>query len=84
MAFVDSRLAINEVTRNEKRATQFCGSVIVNVPTGGRKKKLKTSVEAIEESDASKNPHVLAMTSTNNKYANPAVVALTGITLEAM
>ena len=81
MAFVDSRLAMSEVTRNEKKATQFCGSAIVKVPTGGRKKKLKVSVEAIEQRAASRNPHVLAMTSTNNKYANPAVVALTGITL---
>ena len=28
------------VTRNARNATQFCGSAIVSVPTGGRKKKL--------------------------------------------
>ena len=32
------RLAISDVARKLNRATQFCGSAIVNVPTGGKKK----------------------------------------------
>jgi hypothetical protein len=47
---------------------------------GGRKKKLKRSVATIEDSAASRKPHVLAMASTNSKYAKPMVVELTGMT----
>src|SRR5437588_744728 len=36
----DRWLAVTAVTRNTNRATQFCGSAIVNVPTGGRKNRL--------------------------------------------
>ena len=81
LAFADSRLAIREVARKLNRATQFCGSAIVKVPTGGKKKKLKTRVARIDDTAASKNPQVLAMLKTSSKYANPTVVALTGITL---
>ena len=55
----------------------------MNVPTGGKKKKLKTRVAAMEDSAASKNPQVLAMTKTSMRYAKPTVVALTGITRNA-
>jgi hypothetical protein len=48
--------------------------------TGGRKKKLKRRLERIEAIEASRNPQVLAMSRTNSRYANPTVVALTGIT----
>src|SRR5512139_3163526 len=47
------------------------------VPTGGRKKKLKVKVAAIERIEASINPQVLATMSTSSKYKNPTVVALT-------
>jgi hypothetical protein len=50
----------------------------VRVPTGGRKKKLKARVAAIERIDASIKPHVLATIRTSSRYANPIVVALTG------
>jgi hypothetical protein len=51
---------------------------MVRRPTGGKKKKLKHSRAAIEEIEASRNPHSLAMTSTYSKYPNPTVVALIG------
>src|SRR3984893_8561374 len=82
-AFADSRLAISEVARKLNKATQFWGSAIVNVPTGGRKKKLKRRVERIEANEASSNPEILATSKTNSSYSNPTVVALTGITLWA-
>jgi len=51
----------------------------VKVPTGGRKKKLNRSVAKIEDRAASTNPHMLARTRTTSKYANPMVVAFSGI-----
>src|ERR1035438_1393467 len=36
-------LATSAVTRKANNATQFWGSAMVNVPTGGRKKKLKAA-----------------------------------------
>jgi hypothetical protein len=83
LALADSRLAINDVARKLNRATQFCGSAMVKVPTGGKKKKLKTSVARIEDSAASTNPQVLAMIKTTSRYANPTVVAFTGTMLRA-
>jgi hypothetical protein len=70
------------VARKLDNATQFCGSAMVNVPTGGRKKKLKTNVASIEASAASRNPHALAITRIVSRYAKPTVLALTGTTLE--
>ena len=78
LASVESRLATSDVVKKLNRATQFWGSAIVNLPTGGKKKKLKVSVAVIEASDASKKPQTVAMISTSSKYAKPAVVALTG------
>ncbi len=40
---------------------------MVKVPTGGRKKKLSESVAAIEATAASRNPQVLARTSTSSR-----------------
>jgi len=37
----------------------------------------------MERTEASIKPHVLATTRTSNRYANPTVVALTGISLRA-
>lgn len=56
---------------------------MVKVPIGGRKKKLKASVAPIDASDASMNPHVLAMINTSSRYAKPTVVGLLGIRLRA-
>ena len=81
LASADRRLAISAVVRKLNRATQFCGSAIVNFPTGGKKKKLKVSVAAIEAIEASKNPQRLAMINTKSRYAKPVVVALTGTRL---
>jgi hypothetical protein len=81
---VDRRLAISDVVRKLNSAIQFCGSAIVNLPTGGRKKKLNVSVAAIEASADSTKPHVLAINRTSTRYANPTVVALTGISLCAV
>ena len=53
LGFADSRLAMRAVARKLNSATQFCGSAMVNVPTGGKKKKLKVRVAAMEASVAS-------------------------------
>ena len=72
---------MSAVVRKLNKATQFCGSAMVNLPTGGKKKKLNVSVAAIEAMEASKNPQKLAMINTKSKYAKPVVVALTGTRL---
>jgi hypothetical protein len=77
LALVDKRLAMSEVVRNVNRAIQLCGSAIFSVPTGGRKKKLRTRVAAIDRMEASTNPQMLAITSTTSRNAKPAVVAFT-------
>ena len=41
-AAADRLLAMTATTRNANRAIQFCGSAMVKVPTGGRKKKLRS------------------------------------------
>ena len=46
------------VNRNAINATQFCGSAIVNVRTGGRKKKLKQRTAA---RDAAVDSAILAL-----------------------
>src|SRR5262245_11433975 len=79
-AAVDSRLAISETARKANSATQLFGSAIVNVPTGGKKKKLNVRDAAPDGMSASGNPQKRAMTSTQSRYANPAVVAVPGIT----
>jgi len=53
----------------------------VKLPTGGRKKKLKARVAAMESMEASIKPQVLATARTSSRYANPTVVALIGINL---
>ncbi len=64
---VESLLAISEVVRKLNSATQFCGSAIVKVPTGGRKKKLSASAAATDATAASKNPQLLARMSTTSR-----------------
>ena len=52
------------VTIRTTSATQFCGSAIRQVPTGGRKKKLKHSTATRDADVASTMPHVVAITRT--------------------
>ena len=61
-ARAESWLAISDVARKANSATQFCGSAIVTVPIGGRKKKLKHSTAAAEATVDSTNPPFVAMT----------------------
>ena len=79
LAFAESRLAISDVLRKLKRATQFWGSAMVSVPTGGRKKKLKAKVAEMEAAADSMNPQAVAIINTSIRYANPTVVTFTGI-----
>ena len=61
----DDRLLATRLTpRNAKSATQFCGSAIVSVPTGGRKKKLKQIIAAIDVTAATHRRAVAAATRT--------------------
>jgi hypothetical protein len=62
-----SRLATIEVIRNEASATQLCGSCIVIVKGGGRKKKLKQKVLMREAKMLGPCPNFDAMTRTNSK-----------------
>ncbi len=48
------------VMRNASSATQFCGSAIVSVPDGGRKKKLNTSMADTDAVVASTIPQAVA------------------------
>jgi hypothetical protein len=73
-------LATSAVTRNANSATQFCGSAMVNCPTGGKKKKLKHSMATTEATTASMSPHAVAIANTPSRYAKPAVVAFTART----
>ena len=47
-AAAERLLAMTATTRKANNAIQFCGSAIVNVPTGGRKKKLSVSIARSE------------------------------------
>ena len=66
-AFAESRPATSAVARKLNSATQFSGSQMVSVPNGGRKKKLKTNAELMDATNASTNPHVLAIVNTSRK-----------------
>ena len=41
LASADRRLAMSAVVRKLNRATQFCGSAMVNLPTGGKKEEIE-------------------------------------------
>ncbi len=75
-AIAERLLATRLTTRREKRAAQFCGSAIVSVPTGGRKKKLKARTEANEVTIATQSGAVAATRSTTirNPIATVAVI----------
>src|ERR1700693_4340424 len=74
---MEKRLAVIEVARNANSATQFCGSAMVKVPIGGKKKKLKHNTATTEAVIDSTSPHLAAMNRMATRYAKPAVVALT-------
>src|ERR1700676_3335038 len=71
---VESWLAISEVARNAASATQFCGSAIVNVPTGGRKKKLKASMATTEVTMATARPQIVDITKIASNNVSATVV----------
>ena len=76
-AAADRLLAITATTRNAKSAIQFCGSAIVNVPSGGRKKKLSVSIAAIETTIAAQRRPTVAVARTTSRKASETVVGLT-------
>ena len=55
-AAADRLLAMTATTRNANSAIQFCGSAMVNVPTGGRKKKLSVSIASERDDDRDPEP----------------------------
>ena len=63
-ATADRLLATRLTARNANSATQFCGSAIVSVPTGGRKKKLKQSIATTDVTTATQSRDVAATTRT--------------------
>ena len=74
-ATADRLLATRLTARNANSATQFCGSAIVRVPIGGRKKKLKQSIAATEVTSAARKRAVAATTSTTMRNVIATVVA---------
>ncbi len=57
----DNWLVTMAVAMKAASATQFSGSEMVNVPTGGRKKKLRHSIATTEAIVDSRMPHTVAM-----------------------
>ena len=64
-------------SRKTASATQFCGSAIVNVPTGGRKKKFNGSIAAIDTTIATHGRAMVAEARTTRSRARATVVGLT-------
>ena len=54
-AAADRLLAMTATTRNANSAIQFCGSAMVKVPTGGRKKKFSASIATTETTIATRS-----------------------------
>src|SRR5262245_17602363 len=71
------------VMRNATSATQFWGSAMVSVPTGGKKKKLNANMAATEAAGASVMPHWVAIRRTATTYVSATVVGLTWISWNA-
>ena len=65
-----------------KSATQFAGSAMVKVPTGGRKKKLKQRVAISEIIADTRKPLVAATPSTTSRKKKPAVEGFAGSSLK--
>src|SRR5262245_11168141 len=66
-ATAERLLATRLTARKANSAVQFCGSAIVKVPTGGKKKKLKARTAAIETATATRNVEIAATTSTTSR-----------------
>ena len=76
-AAADRLLAMTATTRNANSAIQFCGSAIVNVPTGGRKKKFNVSIATTDTTIAIRRRAMVAVPRTTRSNANATVVGLT-------
>jgi len=61
---------------NESNATQFCGSTMVSVPTGGRKKKFREIIATIDARAATHRWDVAAATRTMRRKLSATVVVL--------
>src|SRR6185503_15975544 len=75
-ARAESWPAVIAATRKLKNAIQFSGSAMWNVPTGGRKKKLKQIPPTSAASTAGPDPQAAATKRTMSKKASAAVVRL--------
>src|SRR5206468_6649666 len=73
-ATAERLLATRLTTRNANNAIQLCGSAMTNAPTGGRKKKLKASMAAIDVVTATHNRDVAATSRTTIRYPSATVV----------
>ena len=70
------QVAGDETHREEgEQRHPVVGSAIVNVPTGGRKKKLKPSIAATEVATATRSRDVAATRRTTSRYVGRTVVA---------
>ncbi len=68
------------VAMKASSAIQFCGSAIVKVRTGGRKKKFRHATATNDASVDSKMPHVEAIDRMTTRYESATVVELPGMT----
>ena len=75
-ARAESSPVVTAVIRNTASAIQLSGSAIVNVPTGGRKKKLKQNTPAIDARTAGREPNLVATKSITSNSARATVVGL--------
>ena len=67
-------MATRLTVKNAPSATRFCGSSIVQAPTGGRTKKLKHNIATIDVTTAIQSREVAATTRTTSKNVNATVV----------
>jgi hypothetical protein len=65
------------VARKATSAIQFCGSAMVSVPNGGRKKKLKASVASMAMKIESLSPQNAETTRTATRKVSATVVGFT-------
>jgi len=63
-ATAERLLATRLTARNANSTTQFCGSAMVKVPTGGKKKKLRHSIAATDVPTATRSREVVATSRT--------------------
>src|SRR5579862_212921 len=72
-----SRLATKATVMKARKPTQSCGSLMLNVPMGGRKKKSRQSAAATDVTMATQSSEEAATKSTRSRYDTAAVVSLT-------